>query len=83
MTDLEKYETVNSCESFAELLIILKSFANKMGIVEGRTKGFSADKMILACKYWWDSPHLIEPNCMTRMWGLRQQMMYLRYYNLK
>lgn len=83
MTDIEKYEAVNSCESFEELLRILKSFEDKDGFIQGKSGTFDVDKMISKCRNWWTFPEIIAPNCMTRMWGLRQQMMYLKYYDKK
>lgn len=76
MTELEKYELINSCESVAEL----ETAIHKMGDITIR-KGdvWTADTMceriqnILQSK----SPF----NRVTRVYGIRQQLMYLMHYN--
>lgn len=77
MTELEKYELVNSCESIKELQnAILK--IGESGMIEGRKRIFDSEKMA----NW--VPVIIKengyPNYLTRKWGIRQQALYLREY---
>ena len=79
MTELEKYELVNSCESIQELQnAILK--IGESGLIEGRKNIFSSKTMA----NW--VPVIVKengyPNYLTRKWGIRQQALYLREYKL-
>lgn len=79
MTDLEKFELVNSCESIKELQnAILK--IGESGLIEGRKRIFDAEKMANCV------PTIVKengyPNYLTRKWGIRQQALYLREYKL-
>ena len=78
MTELEKYELVNSCETIKELQdAILK--IGESGMIEGREKIFDSEKMAA----W--VPFIVKenyyPNSLTRKWGIRQQALYLREYS--
>lgn len=80
MNDLDKYEKVNNCETIDELQQCIKDFANN-GIIQGKTRMFDAEKMFNGLlNYYYDSSETIPPNIVTRMWGLRQQAIYLKYY---
>lgn len=79
MTDLEKYELVNSCGSIQELQdAILK--IGEAGMIEGRKRYFDAENMA----NW--VPAIVKengyPNHLTRKWGIRQQALYLKEYKL-
>lgn len=79
MTDLEKFELVNSCESIKELQdAILK--IGESGWIEGRKRIFDAENMA----NW--VPAIVKengyPNYLTRKWGIRQQALYLKEYKL-
>ena len=79
MTELEKYELVNSCESIKELQnAILK--IGESGMIEGRKRIFDAENMANCV------PTIVKengyPNYLTRKWGIRQQALYLREYEL-
>ena len=80
MTELEKYEAVNKCETIDELRNVILSFMDSDGMIKGRTRHFHAEKM---ANYVYDvvNGNLI-PNVLTREFGIRQQALYLRYYNL-
>lgn len=82
MSDLEKYEAVNKCETFEEFEKILLNFADeKTGKIQGRTREFDAKQMVHNAKiYYEDGDESLIPNVVTREFGLRQQLMYLKYY---
>jgi hypothetical protein len=78
MTELEKYEAVNKCETVEELSEIILKFANGDGMIEGRIKEFNAERMVEGLKaYMVDEA---APNVLTRNYGIRQQAMYIKYY---
>ena len=76
MTDLEKYEAVNKCETLEELAECILSFANK-GLIKGRTKIFNAGMMAAACRQY----DLTFHSTLTREFGIRQQAMMILFYN--
>lgn len=79
MTDLEKYETVNACETVEALEAAIISFTDlETGRIQGRVKTFDGVKMASTVR------EIVEgdgwPNNLTREFGIRQQALYLRYY---
>jgi len=81
MTDLEKYEAVNKCETIEEFEKVLLSFADESGRIQGRTRTFDANKMAENARiYYNDDMDELSPNIVTREFGLRQQLMYIKYY---
>jgi hypothetical protein len=79
MNDLEKYELVNRCETPSELYeSIIKLTDPDTGFIHGRTRYFEgkkmAENMLLVL-------HGAQPNLLTREYGIRQQALYLKYYN--
>lgn len=77
MTELEKYELVNKAESIEELQDAILSIADENGNIQGRSRAFSAAQQaknaeIVAEGY--------TPNLLTRSYGIRQQAMYISYY---
>lgn len=78
MSELEKYELVNSCETVKELEEAILKLADEDGMIGGRTKKFNAELM---SKKVWLVVNQIEPaNRLTRNYGIRQQALYLQYY---
>jgi len=79
MTDLEKYNLVNSCETTKELQNAILAFADEDGSIMGRSRPFSAEKMASFV------PLVISqganPDLLTREFGIRQQALYISYYN--
>jgi hypothetical protein len=79
MTELEKFQLVNTCNTCKELedAIILIGQEND-GMLQGRTHSFNAESMakcvepIVNNAMW--------PNYLTRSYGIRQQALYLKYY---
>ena len=80
MTELEKYEAVNKCETFEEFEKVLLSFADESGRIQGNSKTFDANKMVEGALDFYNDRMYGSPNLVTRQWGLRQQLMYLKYY---
>lgn len=84
MTDLDRYNAVNKCETLDELSKVILSFADPTGQIQGRQETFDAAKMALACtklgqvknKIMW--PHY--SRALTRNWGIRQQALYILTY---
>lgn len=77
MTDLEKYQKVNACETAEELEECILSFAED-NTIQGRSRSFNA--IIMATnldKFMKDKQ---PPEVLTRMWGIRQQAMYIKHY---
>jgi hypothetical protein len=79
MTQLEKYEAVNQCEFVKELQDLIISFADKSGQIHGRNKIFNAQEMANKVPMVVDG--IIPANVLTREYGIRQQALYLAYYN--
>jgi len=81
MTDLEKYDLVNNCETLEELEAIILKLADEYGVIQGRSHSFNAKKMAdLTKAFITDKTDLIPATVTTRNWGLRQQAIYLKYY---
>jgi hypothetical protein len=76
MDDLQKYEAVNKTETLKELADVIRSFAVD-GKIQGRAKIFDAEKMAKACETY----SLVKHNNLTREFGIRQQAMYISFYN--
>jgi hypothetical protein len=77
MTELEKYQKVNECETLGELASVIESFADENGMIQGRTRIFDAKQMAHYCINFKEYP----PNMLTREYGIRQQAMCIIYYN--
>lgn len=77
MEDLKKYEAVNRCETLDELAEVILSFADEDGNIQGRVRKFNAEMMANACRNYPEFPK----NILTREFGIRQQAMYIEYYN--
>lgn len=78
MDDLQKFYFVNTCETAQELSKIIQMFADKeTGLIQGRRRQFSADKMASCVPFVIDGS--IPANVLTREWGIRQQALYIKY----
>jgi len=77
MTDLEKYDLVNRCETLEDLQAAITSLADENGIIQGRRIGFEAKRMC----YFADQVvnHDYPAETLTRKFGVRQQALYLAY----
>lgn len=81
MTELEKYQRVNSCETQEELIQCILDFAED-GFIQGRVRKFDAQKMAENAFAYLNNKALSSPNTITREFGIRQQAIYLKYYGL-
>lgn len=79
MTELEKYEAVNKCKTVEDLGSLILKFADENGMIKGRIKDFNAEKMVEGLKAFINDEAV--PNVLTRNYGIRQQAMYIKYYN--
>jgi hypothetical protein len=80
MTDLEKYELVNKCETSEELSDAIIKISNpKTGLISGRIRMFIADQMANYCDLVINGNS--SPNLLTREFGIRQQALYIKYYS--
>lgn len=79
MTDLEKFQAVNKCETIKELEALIMNFADEDGFIRGRTRFFNASQMASYVDKIVNDNY--PPNLLTREFGIRQQALYLRYYN--
>ena len=77
MTELEKYEAVNKCETLLELSSAILLLADRNGDVLGRDRVFDSSKMALNCMEY----SLARHGTLTRRYGIRQQAMYILYYS--
>jgi len=79
-TELAKWEKVNQTETIYQFYNVLIELSEG-GIIQGRTRSFSVNTMISQAKdYYDDTNNSINPRGVTREYGLRQQLMYLKFY---
>lgn len=79
--DLEIYQKVNETESLHELANVIRGLADdETGLINGRHRSFKAEKMALQCEDFATYMELQQPEVLTRRWGIRQQAMYLYWY---
>lgn len=76
MTELEKYQKVNACESLEELAVVIENFADVKGFIQGKSRQFNAKLMASICRRY----TLVEHNMLTREFGIRQQAMCIVFY---
>ena len=79
MTQLQKWQAVNQCETSLELGALILQFANKKGEIQGRTRKFDALAMVLGLEMFMTDR--IYSNILTREYGIRQQAIYLKSLN--
>lgn len=77
MTELEKYEAVNSAESVEELKAAMRLCADG-ALIEGRERAFDVERMCEGLDMYINEE--APPNVLTRKWGIRQQAMYIKFY---
>lgn len=80
MTELEKWQLVNQCETPLELENTIAKFADSEGMIQGRNRKFKAAKMIIGLQFFMDSE--APANVLTREYGIRQQAIYLKTFNI-
>ena len=79
MTELEKWQLVNQCETQSQLAFSINKFADPEGMIQGRQRKFDAAKMIIGLQFFMDSE--APANVLTREYGIRQQAIYLKTFN--
>jgi hypothetical protein len=79
MTELEKWQLVNQCETPLELEDAIAKFADLEGMIQGRQRKFDAGKMIIGLNYFMTDE--MPANVLTREYGIRQQSIYLKTFN--
>ena len=79
MTELEKWQLVNQCESIQDLGFLIQSFADKDGMIQGRERKFDAGKMVIGLYSFMTDG--MPANVLTREYGIRQQAIYLKTFN--
>ncbi len=78
MTELQKYQLVNSCETAEELQTAVLSLADKKGWIKGKQKKFNAQVMANAAIAFINGDTIA--NFLTRNWGIRQQALYIKHH---
>lgn len=79
ITERQKWELVNKSETFEELAIAIVTISDRDGTIKskGRHVHFSVESLL-------ESLSAVEnggsPNLLTRTYGIRQQAMYILYY---
>lgn len=78
MTELEKYQLINSCETVVELEEAIVKIADSLGNIAGREKTFNAEYMSSFVRCIVNDS--CDPRYLTRNYGIRQQALYLKQY---
>ena len=79
MTELQKWQEVNQCETQAQLADLISKFADNEGMIHGRERKFDASKMIIGLSFFMTDE--MPANVLTREFGIRQQAIYLRTFS--
>lgn len=77
MTDLERFQLINKCETSEKLSAAILVIAED-GIIKGRRSVFQA--INLAAYVPGVIAGTLPPNVLTREFGIRQQAFYIMYY---
>lgn len=80
MEDLNKFRIINDSETAEELAAGILLIAEN-GVIMGRTKAFKAEKMSSYVEKVVKGE--LPPNVLTREFGIRQQALYIAYYENK
>lgn len=80
MTELEKYQLINKCETVEQLAGAMQDIAED-GYIKGRVKSFKVDDMINGLKLFIEDK--APQNVLTREYGIRQQAMYIKSWKDK
>jgi hypothetical protein len=78
MTQLQKWQAVNQCETPLELRELILQFADKDGQIQGRTRKFNAAEMLIGLSWFMEGK--MYANVLTREFGIRQQAIYLKTF---
>jgi hypothetical protein len=81
MTELERFQKVNQCETEEQLAAVILEFADESGMIQGRNTRFVAKVMservegVVSLGF--------PANSLTREFGIRQQALYIKHYTQK
>lgn len=79
MTELEKWQAVNQCETQLQLACAINNLEDSEGMIQGRERKFDATKMIIGLNHFMADE--MPANVLTREYGIRQQAIYLKTFN--
>lgn len=79
LTREQKYDLVNQAETVDQLISALYKISHN-GRIQGRVKEFDVARMAAGIRNFLTSDFPISPNVATREFGIRQQMLYIKYY---
>lgn len=77
MTEAEKYHLINGCETVKELEDAIGKIADD-GFIHGRTKVMNASSMQEKVQGVVNGS--LPARVLTRVYGIRQQALYIKYY---
>ena len=77
MEEIDKWKRINSVESIEDLKKAILDIAED-GIIMGKSRPWEAVKQVKGVDAIMEKDYPI--NVLTRSYGIRQQMMYLMYY---
>jgi len=79
MTELQTWQLVNQAEDKTQLEFIINKLADTEGMIQGRTRKFDANKMVIGLNLFMkdEAPSTV----LTREFGIRQQAIYLKLFN--
>jgi len=78
MTELEKWQAVNQCETRLQLACVINNLEDSEGMIQGRERKFDAAKMIIGLNHFMADE--MPANVLTREYGIRQQAIYLKTF---
>ncbi len=79
MTELQKWQEVNQCETPEGLAFLITSLADEKGMIQGRERDFDASRMATGLQFFMEDE--APANVLTREFGIRQQAIYLKSLN--
>ena len=74
--ELNFYKKVNQTKDLEQLSEVMREIADENGMIQGREKCFSVEKMIIGLNMFMKDE--MPPNVLTREFGIRQQAIYLK-----
>lgn len=75
MEELQKWELINKCTTLDELSEAILAIGEN-GVIQGRQHEFDIEDMAKRAKQY----SLLDPNMLTRSYGIRQQAMMIEFY---
>jgi len=80
MTELEKYQLINSSESVEDLQRNIELISDDTGHIKGSMNYFNASTQALAVRVFMEDA--CRSTMLTRSYGIRRQAIYLKFYML-